>query len=102
VNEPQGSDTLYLIVRQTYLEIEIMKIREHRGGLTESMATVAEIEPTIQSVVAHITNVWKKEISPDSINIKKYGIDTRIGWDTSIVTVENHGVFGMIDGQLIA
>lgn len=83
-----------------------MKIRAHRGGLAESMATVVEIEPTAQAVADHITAAWDwlldgKVISPDSVKVKKYGdgVDTRIGWDTYLVTVDG-SVFGMTDGPL--
>ena len=85
-----------------------MRIRAHRGGLDESMATVAEIEPTAQAVADHITTAWKlllgpgKTITPEIVKVGKYGdgIDTRIGWDTYIITVDGHGVFGMTDGPL--
>lgn len=84
-----------------------MKIRAHRGGLAESMATVAEIEPTSQAVADHITASWSRflngeTITPDMVTVEKYGvdsIDTRIGWDTYIVTVGGR-VFGMTDGPL--
>jgi len=70
------------------------------------MATVAEIEPTAQAVADHITATWswslKEAISPNAVKVEKYGegIDTRIGWNTHIVTVDGHGVFGMTDGPL--
>jgi len=87
---------------------DILKIRAHRGGLARSMATVAEIEPTAQAVADHITSAWAwsldgKTVSPDSVKVEKYGtgIDTRIGWDTYIVTVDG-SVFGMTDGPLKA
>ena len=83
-----------------------MKIRAHRGGLSESMKTVAEIEPTAKAVAEHVTCSWKgspnSQISPDMVRVEKYGngIDLRIGWDTHIVLIEGQGPFGFTDGPL--
>lgn len=79
-----------------------MKIREHRGGYADSMATTAEIEPTILAVVNYVMETYKGSVvHPDSIKVRKYGagVDARNGWDTHLVTIEGFGVFGMTDGM---
>lgn len=77
-----------------------MKVRQHRGGLDESMATVQEIEPTLTALVAHI-NVLYKDFGPtvtaDQLKFHSQGMDTRIGWDTYLVGIKDYGVFGMTD-----
>jgi hypothetical protein len=74
-----------------------MKYREHRGGLEESMKTVKEFS-TQSEFLAHITKTIYYLKGP--IKVEKYGgIDTRIGWDTYIVTVGGNAV-GMTDGPL--
>lgn len=78
-----------------------MKVREHRGSLDESMATVKEIEPTLDALTAHINEVlsgWLGGgVTADTIVIHPQGFDSRIGWNTYLVAVEGYGVFGMID-----
>lgn len=83
-----------------------MKIREHRGGLAESMKTVAEIEPTLEALTNYvnskISKYYKHTFTADEICIEKYGreIDTRIGWNTHLVSIKGYGVFGMTDGPI--
>lgn len=77
-----------------------MKVREHRGGLSESMATVVEIEPTLEALTAHINALFQQMgpvVTPDMIVIHPQGFDARIGWNTYLVAIEGYGVFGMID-----
>jgi hypothetical protein len=77
-----------------------MKVRQHRGGLAESMATVKEVEPTLEALTAHI-NVLFSDFGPtvtaDQLKFRSQGMDTRIGWDTYLVAIEGYGVFGMTD-----
>ena len=84
-----------------------MKIREHRGGLSESMDTVLEIDPTIDAIVGVVNDALKPfnfEVTADIIKIEKYGngngIDECIGWDTHIVTIKGYGVFGFTDSPI--
>jgi hypothetical protein len=81
-----------------------MKIREHRGGLDESIATTEVIEPNINALIAHVKKklTMQIEVNKDNLHIKKYGsgIDDRCGWDTHIVTIDGYGVFGWTDGPL--
>jgi len=82
-----------------------MKIRSHRGGLAESMLTVAKIDATADAVAAHINEEWKDFgpiVTTSMVRVEKYGIgiDKRIGWDTHIVLIENFGPFGFTDSPL--
>ena len=81
-----------------------MKLREHRGGLAESMATTIEIDATAPALLAAMQPVvapWGVYLTPDMIHLEPYGgIDERIGWDTYIVTIDGHGVYGFTDGPL--
>lgn len=78
-----------------------MKIRMHRGGLAEAMATVEEIEPTLEAVRAYLERDRDPRFQPPigMIKVKPYGYDERIDWDTHIVVVD--GVpMGWTDGPL--
>ena len=80
-----------------------MKLREHRGSLTDSMATLVEIPPTRKALTAHINKILGKsgmQISRQDVHVNGYyrALDRRIGWErTYIVTVDNYGPFGFCD-----
>jgi hypothetical protein len=81
-----------------------MKLREHRGGLAESMDTVVEISPTIEAVTRHVNRVLEAfgvTVQPQAVHVREYGAagpDKRNGWkQTFIVTVDDYGVFGFCD-----
>lgn len=77
-----------------------MKIRQHRGGLAESMATVTDIENTADAVARHVSSCWGYEdVTANDVHVKQYGYDGRIGWDTHIVLI-NGTPFGFSDGPL--
>jgi len=74
-----------------------MKIREHRGGFDESMATTVEIEPNLEAVARHVGVT-----DPSTVTLKKYGpvpVDPRNGWNTHVVKV-NGLPWGFTDGPL--
>jgi hypothetical protein len=81
-----------------------MKLREHRGLLADSMETVIEIEQThdalTSSIRDSILDFWN--IEKEKIIVKPYGYDDRIKWNTYIVIIEGHGVYGFIDRPLNA
>ena len=82
-----------------------MKIREHRGLLSDSMETVREIEPNKEGIFNCIKESFKNwptmsDIKENEIHIDRYGYDDRIGWDTYIVTIDGYGVFGFADGGI--
>lgn len=72
--------------------------RKHRGQLSESMKTVVE--------VSYIDDIYDQCALKDSgmnkndIEIKPYGYDPRIWWDTYIVTWKDHGIIGFTNGPL--
>ena len=76
-----------------------MKIREHRGTLEDSLKTVAEIEPTLEAIAAHINKTDGSAISPDMITVEEYGYDPRVLWATHLVSV-NGRAWGMTDGPI--
>lgn len=69
--------------------------RLHRGSLQESMATCREVNGLFELVEILTAN----EIGPGKIEIKPYGRDNRIGWDTYIVTVDGNAV-GFTNGPV--
>lgn len=79
-----------------------MKIRMHAGGLSASMYTAAEIQPTATAVAAYVAEHLKPQsgINPEQVSVEPYGgIDPRIGWDTYIVLISGQAV-GFTDGPL--
>jgi len=83
----------------------MLKVRKHRGGYEDSMATAAEIEPTVAALIAYffaadtplsVLRKYRKTLKVDPY----YGVDSRNGWNTYIVTLPNHGVLGFTDGPL--
>jgi hypothetical protein len=68
-----------------------MKYREHRGGYKDSMATVLEIQPTINALAVIL------KVPPLAVVVKPLCFDSRNGWDTHMVAVEGCAV-GFTDG----
>lgn len=85
-----------------------IKFREQRGGLTESMETIVEIEPTHAALVEHLQKLFSstgEDITKESVISKRYGeFDTRIGWDTYVVLLKKSDgydwIMGFHDGPL--
>ena len=78
------------------------KFRFHRGTLEDSMKAVWEVE-----TIDDILQIFKDEFpmlshlfNQDTVKIKPYGYDTRIEWDTYIVTIMGLGPVGFTDGPL--
>ncbi len=80
-----------------------MKLREHRGGLYDSLATTIEIEPTIEAlenaIKYSLRNLWNLKCG--SVHLSYYGYDQRINWSCHIVTIDGFGVYGFTDGPLM-
>ena len=67
-----------------------MKIRIHRGGFAESMATAQEIEPNCYAVAHYLRQYG---IPDDDTVFESYdGVDSRNGWITHMVTVDGFPV----------
>ncbi|MGX5777016.1 hypothetical protein [Methylorubrum zatmanii] len=78
--------------------------RPQRGGLAEAMAEIREIADHAD-LVAHLQTVFAPmwiNVRDDMVRVTKYGdrVDTRIGWDTHIVTIEGWGVAGFTNAPL--
>jgi hypothetical protein len=79
-----------------------MKIRIHRGGLAESMATIANIEPTAEAIAEYLRSHWGGlgyGVFSNDITVEPYCRDDRIGWDTYIVLMKDCAV-AFTDGPL--
>lgn len=80
-----------------------MKIRQHRGGLAESMETLAEIEPTVAAVRQYLKERRAGGfVTSLPIKVVPYGKgpDTRIGWDQTYIVLVNDLPYGFTDGPL--
>ena len=81
-----------------------MKLRQHRELFFDSMATTVEIEPTKSALLASMQSVmspWGVALTPGMVSVSPYGgVDPRNGWDTHIVVIVGHGVYGFTDGPL--
>ena len=76
-----------------------MKVREHRGLLSESMATVREVKNRSE-LLAIIQSQLLFEMDPARLHVEHYMYDGRIGWDTYLISIDGYGVWGMADGPL--
>jgi hypothetical protein len=88
-----------------------MKLRQHRGGYDESMATVIDIEPTKAALLQAIMNTeligLPSNLIEDQVTVEPYSfdaypssLDPRNGWNTHLVTIQGWGVYGYTDGPL--
>ena len=83
-----------------------MKIRINTGqDVYESMQTVQEIPATKQAVAEFATKWYSRiiehPINPDDIVVIPEGRDDRIKWDSHLVAIVGHGVFGWTDGPVV-
>ncbi len=77
-------------------------VREHRGGLADSMATVQAVRD-----MAHLVVIIARTLVPDGVavrweqvHVEPYVYDDRIGWNTHLITIDGHGVWGMANGPI--
>lgn len=87
-----------------------MKIRAHRELLEDSVLTVLDIEPTKNAVYDYfllqikdpeLAMAWMDKYDRGDVEVKPYGYDSRIGWNTHIVTLKGDAV-GFTDGPLLS
>lgn len=71
-----------------------MKFRHHRSTLSESMATVTNVDGLED--LANLIRSTYPDLKGDVV-VSKYSIDTRIGWDTYLVSIGGNAV-GFTDG----
>lgn len=70
--------------------------RDHRNSLKNSMKTVQEFQNK-QELLDYLVKSWRKyavDLDTRKIKVEWYCYDTRIEWDTHIVTYADGGVFG--------
>ena len=82
----------------------MVQFREHRGTLIDSMETVIEVKDK-QELVGIINDSLSKyghdlDINMQTVEIKPYGFDKRINWDTHIVTLKGYGALGFTDSMI--
>ena len=66
-----------------------MKIRPASApSLAHAMAKVAEIHsrPQLIAYLQEHFDFW--EVTEENVTIEKYGYDTRIGWDTYLISID--------------
>ena len=76
----------------------MIKYRDHRGSLAESMKTVQEFK-TKTDLIKYLRDSLPVQFRDCYLKIKYYSLDNRINWNTHIVTVEGLGVVGFTDGD---
>jgi hypothetical protein len=81
----------------------IIKFREHRGSLAESMKTVVEVDGRA-GLLAHIRRLFSDfgpKFADEQLHITAYGDDDRIDWqDIYIVTIDGYGVVGFMGKEI--
>lgn len=73
-----------------------MRVREHRGQLAESLATVFRVE-TKAELLDEINKRMDTHLRMDDIAILHQGYDARCDWETYIISLRGYGVFGYCD-----
>lgn len=81
----------------------MIKFREHRGSLEESMKTVQEFSSR-KDLIEHISKRFDPYEIYSDIKFEHVGFDSRVGWDTYYVLAkfkinDESFVAGMSDGQ---
>ncbi len=68
-----------------------MKFREHRGSLSDAMETVVEVDSItdIENIINKSWDYFGKKV--EQIKIEFYAHDSRIDWETYIVTYRLFG-----------
>jgi len=63
-------------------------VRQHTGGLQESLATTVDIEPTLEALATSMSESLGVVVKPRQITVKPYGYDSRIDWNTYIIVIK--------------
>lgn len=81
----------------------MFQYRDHRGGLSDSMATVQQFQTKaelIDYLQQDLYQFFPGKYDVSKIEIKYYGYDQRIGWDSYIVLLPSFGVLGFTDREV--
>ncbi len=79
-----------------------MQIRVQRGGLSDSLRTTMDIEPTAKAIAEYLRLQWGGlgyGVDENKITVEPYGFDNRIQWNTHIVLLDGRAV-AFTDGPL--
>lgn len=76
-----------------------MKVRQQRGGLEESMATVVEIKPTYAAIAEWVSSRIGDTVTVDRIEVRHSCYDPRVKWDTYMIEVDGCA-FGFCDADI--
>jgi len=84
-----------------FIEAKPVKFRHHRSMLDEAMKTVFEVVSREELVNRlNATFSYGMPIRVEDIEVKPYGFDERIGWETYIVTDKGNAI-GFTNGPLL-
>lgn len=79
-----------------------MKIRVHKGGFSESMETLTEIEPTREAIAQYLRDQWGGlgyGVEAKNIELEAYGYNDRKFAEIYIVLLDGRAV-AFTDGPL--
>jgi hypothetical protein len=75
----------------------MLRFREHRAVLADSLATEVELGGR-EELIAYIRRLLPERVIRDEdVEVKAYAYDPRTGWQTYIVTIKDYGVIGFTD-----
>ena len=72
--------------------------RPHRGGLSEAMSEVSEVE-TLEDIFK-LSELEQWGYFPEDLKIQYYGIDARIAWITYMIYLDDYGILGFTNGLI--
>lgn len=77
-------------------------VREHRGSLADSMETVREVKDReeLLAIIQSQLRPFGVAVDAQQLHIDPYAYDSRISWDTHLITIDGYGVWGMANGPL--
>ena len=77
-------------------------IREHRGGLAESMKTARPVRDRDElAAVVRKSLPFGHTIETRQITVEPYCFDDRMGWDTYLICIEGcGGIWGLANGPI--
>lgn len=74
--------------------------RPHRGSLAVAMAEVREIDSLAELIAFAEAELGHYSVDVSGLKVEPYCYDTRIDWDTYIVSIPKYGVIGFTNGPL--
>lgn len=80
-------------------DVIIMRFREHRGGLDESLATMVEVN-NLAGLLDHIHSVFLwPHVTDADLSFEPYGgDDDRIGWKDVHAVLLKGSIIGFVEG----